>query len=75
MAWLMSMVFVDSKESILEWILTLITNTINYCSEIEGELFRFVPEFYFDNLLGLVVLLPDYTNITQQFDNIIVGNF
>lgn len=69
------MIFVDTKENILEWILMIITNTIKYCSETEDELFRFVPEFYIDNLLGLMVLLPDYTNITQQFDSIIIGKF
>lgn len=75
MAWLMSMVFVDTKENILEWVLTIISNTIKYCSENEDELFRFIPEFYIDNLLGLMVLLPDYTNITQKFDSIIIGEF
>lgn len=74
-AWLMSMVFINTNESILEWILTVISNTVKHCSETEGELFRFVPEFYIENLLGIVVILPDYTNETQQFENIITGNY
>ncbi|VVC25271.1 Concanavalin A-like lectin/glucanase domain,SPRY domain,Zinc finger, RING-type,B30.2/SPRY domain [Cinara cedri] len=71
-SWLMSMVFLDSKQIILEWIIMIISNTIKYSSENEEELFRFVPEFYVDNLLGLMVLMPDYTNTTQQFENIII---
>lgn len=74
-SWLMNLVFSDTKETICEWILMIISNTIKYCSENDDELFRFVPEFYIDNLLGLMVLLPEYTNITQQFENIIFGNF
>lgn len=73
-AWLMSMTFINTNESILEWILTVISNTIKHCSENEGELFRFVPEFYIDNILGIVVILPDYKNETQQFENIVTGN-
>lgn len=74
MAWLKSLIFVAANEQVLEWILMIISNTLKYCSDIEEELFRFVPDFYIDNLLGLAVLLPDYTNITQKFDDIIVGN-
>jgi len=73
-AWLKSLIFVAANEQVLEWILMIISNTLKYCSDIEEELFRFVPDFYIDNLLGLAVLLPDYTNITQKFDDIIVGN-
>lgn len=73
-AWLMSMTFINTNESILEWILTVISNTIKHSSETEGELFRFVPEFYIDNILGIVVILPDYKNETQQFENIVTGN-
>ncbi|XP_050053150.1 E3 ubiquitin-protein ligase RNF123-like isoform X2 [Aphis gossypii] len=72
-AWLKSLIFVATNEQILEWILMIISHTLKYCSDIEEELFRFVPHFYIDNLLGLAVLLPDYTNITQTFDDIIVG--
>ncbi|CAH1725712.1 unnamed protein product [Aphis gossypii] len=72
-AWLKSLIFVATNEQILEWILMIISHTLRYCSDIEEELFRFVPDFYIDNLLGLAVLLPDYTNITQTFDDIIVG--
>jgi len=68
------LIFVATNEQILEWILAIISHTLKYCSDIEDELFRFVPDFYIDNLLGLAVLLPDYTNITQKFDDIIVGN-
>lgn len=70
----MSLVFVNVNGDILEWVLTVTSNTIKYCSEMEGELFRFVPEYYVDNLLGLIVLLPDYTNRTHKFENIIIGN-
>lgn len=70
----MSLIFIDTNEQILEWILTVISNTVKYCSETEDELFRFVPEYYIDNMLGLMVLVPDYTNKTQQFQNIIIGN-
>lgn len=72
--WLMSMVFLDTKKSILEWILVIVCNTIKYCSENDEELFRFVPEFYIDDLLRVMVMLPDYTSLTQQFEHIIVGN-
>ncbi|XP_026823070.1 E3 ubiquitin-protein ligase RNF123-like [Rhopalosiphum maidis] len=72
-AWLKSLIFVTANEQILEWILTIISHTLKYCSDIEKELFGFVPGYYIDNLLGLAVLLPDYTNITQKFDDIIVG--
>ncbi|XP_025196504.1 E3 ubiquitin-protein ligase RNF123-like [Melanaphis sacchari] len=71
-AWLKSLIFVATNEQILEWILTIISHTLKYCSDIEDELFRFVPDFYIDNLLELAVILPDYTNITQKFDDIIV---
>lgn len=74
-AWLMSMTFINTNESILEWILAVISNTIKYCSETEGELFRFVPEFYIDNMLGIVVMLSNYKNETQQFENVITGNY
>jgi len=40
------MVFIEANENILEWILTVISNTVKYSSEMEGELFRFVPEYY-----------------------------
>lgn len=70
----MSLIFIDANEHILEWILTVISNTVKYCSETEDELFRFIPEYYIDNMLGLIVLVPDYTNRTQQFQNIIIGN-
>lgn len=70
----MSLVFVNVNENILEWILMITSNTLKYCSETEGELFRFVPEYYVDNLIGLIVLLPDYTKRTHQFENIIIGN-
>eukprot|EP00102_Acyrthosiphon_pisum_P014112 XP_008183980.1 PREDICTED: E3 ubiquitin-protein ligase RNF123-like isoform X1 [Acyrthosiphon pisum] len=72
-AWLKSLIFVDANERILEWILSIVSNTVKYCSDVEDELFRFVPEFYIDNLMGLAVLLPDYTNIIQKFDAIIVA--
>lgn len=71
----MSTIFVDTNETILEWILTIISNTIKHCSETEGELFRFVPDFYVDNILGILVLLPDYINEIQQFENIITSNY
>lgn len=71
----MSMVFVDANENNLEWILAMISYTIKYCSEYENQLFRFVPEFYVDNMMGLVLLLPDYTNPFQKFENIVVGNY
>lgn len=70
----MSLIFIDANEHILEWVLTVISNTVKYCSETEDELFRFIPEYYIDNMLGLIVLVPDYTNRTQQFQNIIIGN-
>lgn len=73
-AWLKSLIFVGVNEQILEWILSIVSNTVKYCSDVEDELFRFVPEFYIDNLMGLAVLLPDYTNVIQKFDAIIVGN-
>lgn len=70
----MSFVFINTNENILEWILMITSNTLKYCSETEGELFKFVPEYYIDNLIGLTVLLPDYTKRTHQFENIIIGN-
>lgn len=74
MAWLLSMVFSDSKEQVLSWMLMVIANTIKNCSEYEEELLRFLPEFYLDNLLGLTVILPDYTYTIQQYEAVITGN-
>ncbi|XP_050423164.1 E3 ubiquitin-protein ligase RNF123-like [Adelges cooleyi] len=71
MAWLMSMIFVEPKEQILCWILMVVANTIKNCSEFEEELFRFVPEFYPDCLIGLTVTLPDYSNEIQQYESIV----
>lgn len=70
----MSMTFTDTNEQILEWILLTISKTIKHCSETEEELFRFLPEYYIDNMVGLIVLLPDYANKTQQYENIITGD-
>ncbi|XP_060863040.1 E3 ubiquitin-protein ligase RNF123-like [Metopolophium dirhodum] len=72
-AWLKSLIFLGANEQILEWILSIVSNTVKYCSDVEDELFRFVPEFYIDNMMGLAVLLPDYTNVIQKFDAIIVA--
>lgn len=71
----MSMIFVEANENILEWILAMISQTLKYCSENERELFRFVPEFYIDNMIGMVILLPDYTSPFQKFVNIDIGNY
>ncbi|XP_050527648.1 E3 ubiquitin-protein ligase RNF123-like isoform X2 [Daktulosphaira vitifoliae] len=71
MAWLLSMIFFDSKEQILSWMLMVVASTIKNCSEYEEELFRFLPEYYLDNLLGLTVMLPDYTNAIQQYEGIV----
>lgn len=74
MAWLMSMVFVEANENILEWILSMVSHTLKYCSEYEDELFRFVPEYYIENIIGLVLLLPDYSKPIQTFESIDLGN-
>lgn len=70
----MSLIFVDTKGEILSWIVMTVCNTLKYGSENEKELFRFVPEFYIDSLLGLTYVLYDYTSITQENKNFIFGN-
>lgn len=62
MGWLMSMIFAEANESVLEWIFATISLALKYCSEYENELFRFVPELYMPmHNIGthMVLLLPD----------------
>ena len=62
-------VYSTDKQSHLAWLLRVILQTVKLASQ-NGQLFAFVPDFYFDSLVEICSALRNYVHPTSPFENI-----
>ncbi|XP_011305831.1 E3 ubiquitin-protein ligase RNF123 [Fopius arisanus] len=69
MAWVRAAVYSREKQSQLAWLLNVVTLTLKKAS-LEGNMFRFVPDFYLEALADLSVGLKSHLHPTAPIENI-----
>ncbi|XP_063982009.1 E3 ubiquitin-protein ligase RNF123 [Diachasmimorpha longicaudata] len=69
MAWVRAAVYSPEKQSQLAWLLKVVILTLNKAS-VEGNMFRFVPDFYLEALADLSIGLKNHLHPTAPIENI-----
>ncbi|KAK0098177.1 hypothetical protein PV326_010611 [Microctonus aethiopoides] len=69
MAWIRAAVYSKEKQSQLAWLLKVVVLTLRKASE-EGNMFRFVPDFYLEALADLSVGLKNHLHPTAPIEMI-----